>query len=110
MAFDSQIKIYTSLESLCADDNVDLVYIDIATPPYLHYEQSRLALQLGTHAICGGTGTTACRFRAVGEKGVALHNPGQVETSCLANQGIIQRLQFKIRKGGVLCNATFFNK
>ncbi|HEX5168675.1 MAG TPA: Gfo/Idh/MocA family oxidoreductase [Cyclobacteriaceae bacterium] len=47
---DAQIKIYTSLESLCAENDIDLVYI--ATPPYLHYEQSKSALLSGKHVIC----------------------------------------------------------
>lgn len=42
--------IFHSAEALCKDKDVDLVYI--ATPPYLHYEQSKLALQNGKHVIC----------------------------------------------------------
>ncbi len=42
--------IFQSAEALCKDNAVDLVYI--ATPPYLHYEQSKLALENGKHVIC----------------------------------------------------------
>src|ERR1035437_2735850 len=41
---------YTGYESFLMDDNVDLVYI--ATPPYLHYSQSKAALLAGKHVIC----------------------------------------------------------
>jgi len=46
----SDISIYSSAEDLCMDSNIDLVYI--ATPPYLHYSQSKLALLSGKHVIC----------------------------------------------------------
>jgi predicted dehydrogenase len=39
-----------SLEELVNHPDVDLVYI--ATPPFLHYEQSMLALNAGKHVIC----------------------------------------------------------
>lgn len=41
---------YDNLESLLDNNSVELVYI--ATPPYLHYQQSKLALQAGKHVIC----------------------------------------------------------
>jgi len=44
------IQIYPSAESLCLAPDIDLVYI--ATPPYLHYAQSKLALLSGKHVIC----------------------------------------------------------
>ena len=47
---DPSVKIYNSLEELCLDSAVELVYI--ATPPYLHYEQSKMALLAGKHVIC----------------------------------------------------------
>jgi predicted dehydrogenase len=47
---DESAKIYSSLEALCSDPEVDLVYI--ATPPYLHYSQSKIALYAGKHVIC----------------------------------------------------------
>ncbi len=43
-------KTYQNPEELLADPDVDLVYI--ATPPSLHYEQSRQALHAGKHVIC----------------------------------------------------------
>ena len=39
-----------SLEELVNHPDVDLIYI--ATPPFLHYEQSMLALNAGKHVIC----------------------------------------------------------
>ena len=41
---------YTEYAQLLTDPEIDLVYI--ATPPYLHYEQSRQALHAGKHVIC----------------------------------------------------------
>jgi predicted dehydrogenase len=38
------------VDALVARDDVDLVYI--ATPPFLHYEQSKRALEAGKHVIC----------------------------------------------------------
>lgn len=42
--------IYTGLESLFSDANVDLVYI--ASPNSMHYEQAYQALQHGKHVVC----------------------------------------------------------
>src|SRR5882672_4680024 len=47
---DDSVKVYDSSESLCAAAAIDLVYI--ATPPFLHYEQSKMALLAGKHVIC----------------------------------------------------------
>ena len=47
---DPSIIIFNSLEDLCLNANVTLVYI--ATPPYLHYLQSKAALLAGKHVIC----------------------------------------------------------
>lgn len=44
------LRIYRSMEEVLMDESVDLVYI--ATPPYLHYEQSLAALTVGKHVIC----------------------------------------------------------
>jgi predicted dehydrogenase len=41
---------YTDYTLFLNDNNVDLVYI--ATPPYLHYSQSKTALLAGKHVIC----------------------------------------------------------
>jgi predicted dehydrogenase len=46
----TQVEMYASAEALCMDSGIDLVYI--ATPPYLHYPQSRLALSSGKHVLC----------------------------------------------------------
>ncbi|MBA3648907.1 MAG: Gfo/Idh/MocA family oxidoreductase [Chitinophagales bacterium] len=43
-------KIYIDYEAFLNDSNIDLVYI--ATPPYLHYAQSKQALLAGKHVIC----------------------------------------------------------
>jgi predicted dehydrogenase len=43
-------KAHPNFEEFLADDAIDLVYI--ATPPRLHYQQSRLALLAGKHVIC----------------------------------------------------------
>jgi predicted dehydrogenase len=48
--FNPELEIYASAEALCMDYGIDLVYI--ATPPYLHYHQSKLALLSGKHVIC----------------------------------------------------------
>jgi predicted dehydrogenase len=47
---DENITVYNSLEGLCSATTIDLIYI--ATPPYLHYHQSKLALHSGKHVIC----------------------------------------------------------
>ncbi len=47
---DASITVYNSFEELYATPSIDLVYI--ATPPYLHYEQSKAALLAGKHVIC----------------------------------------------------------
>ena len=49
-SIDSRIKIYTSEQQVIDDKSVDLVYI--ATPPFLHYNQSKAALLAGKHVIC----------------------------------------------------------
>lgn len=43
-------QVHDSLEALLRNPTVQLVYI--ATPPYLHYEQSKAALLHGKHVIC----------------------------------------------------------
>ena len=50
LAHELNAKVYTNYSSLLADTGVDLVYI--ATPPYLHYAQSKQALAAGKHVIC----------------------------------------------------------
>ena len=44
------VLVYTEYTNFLADKNIDLVYI--ATPPYLHYQQSKAALLAGKHVIC----------------------------------------------------------
>jgi predicted dehydrogenase len=41
---------YTQYEAFLEDSRIDLVYI--ATPPFLHYKQSKMALLKGKHVIC----------------------------------------------------------
>ena len=55
---------------LLEDKSIDLVYI--ATPPFLHYEMSKKALQSGKHVIC--------------EKPAALHLEEAEELQALARQ------------------------
>lgn len=43
-------RIYTTVSALLADQEVDAVYI--ATPPYLHAEQTLAAAQQGKHVLC----------------------------------------------------------
>jgi predicted dehydrogenase len=47
---DTSATVYDSYDALLNDASVQLVYI--ATPPYLHYEQSKAALHHGKHVIC----------------------------------------------------------
>ena len=41
---------HKDLPTFLLDAHIDLVYI--ATPPYLHYQQSKKALLAGKHVIC----------------------------------------------------------
>ena len=50
LANEVQAEVYRDYVSFLADARIDLVYI--ATPPYLHYTQSRQALEAGKHVIC----------------------------------------------------------
>jgi predicted dehydrogenase len=50
MANDLNAKSYNNYESFLNNPIIDLVYI--ATPPFLHYQQSKLALLAGKHVIC----------------------------------------------------------
>lgn len=43
-------KLFDEIEELVNSLEVDLIYI--ATPPFLHYEQSLMALKAGKHVIC----------------------------------------------------------
>ncbi|MEP6950110.1 MAG: Gfo/Idh/MocA family oxidoreductase [Ginsengibacter sp.] len=50
MAKENDAKVYADVKTFLEDENIDLVYI--ATPPFLHYEQSKMALIAGKHVIC----------------------------------------------------------
>ena len=50
MANDLNAKSYNTYESFLKEPGIDLVYI--ATPPFLHYQQSKMALLAGKHVIC----------------------------------------------------------
>jgi len=50
LANELNAKTYPDYETLLSDDIVSLVYI--ATPPFLHYSQSKMALLAGKHVIC----------------------------------------------------------
>jgi len=47
---DDTINVYSSLEELLANENVD--FIDVCTPSYLHAEQTITALNAGKHVLC----------------------------------------------------------
>ncbi|HEY4937214.1 MAG TPA: Gfo/Idh/MocA family oxidoreductase, partial [Puia sp.] len=44
------LVVYEAFEQLLEDKNIHLIYI--ATPPFLHYAQSKMALHAGKHVIC----------------------------------------------------------
>ncbi len=50
LAQEVQAEVKADYAALLADDRVQLVYI--ATPPWLHYTQSKQALEAGKHVIC----------------------------------------------------------
>ncbi len=50
MAEELKAVVYRDDAQLVSDDHIDLVYI--ASPPYLHYRQSMMALEAGKHVIC----------------------------------------------------------
>jgi predicted dehydrogenase len=50
MAIGLKAKVYVDYEMLLKDADINLVYI--ATPPFLHYPQSKMALLAGKHVIC----------------------------------------------------------
>ena len=43
-------KVYTSLDELCHDEDVDWIYV--ASPNSLHYQQAKEALLAGRHVLC----------------------------------------------------------
>jgi predicted dehydrogenase len=47
---ESSAQVHTSFDALLNNSSIQLVYI--ATPPYLHYEQSKAALLHGKHVMC----------------------------------------------------------
>jgi len=63
-------KIFQNMEDILADPGIDIIYI--STPPYLHYEQSKMALLAGKHVIC--------------EKPAALHSEEAKELVALAKE------------------------
>lgn len=50
LANELEAKVYTDYNALLENSDIQLVYI--ATPPYLHYAQSKQALEAGKHVIC----------------------------------------------------------
>ena len=50
MAKQLNAQAYTDITKFLSNDEIDLVYI--ATPPFLHYSQSKLSLLAGKHVIC----------------------------------------------------------
>lgn len=59
-------KVYTSLESVARDNNVDAVYV--ASPNALHAEQSEFLLKAGKHVICEKSiATSAAQYKRLKE-------------------------------------------
>ena len=52
-------KIYTQLEALMKDEQVDCIYV--ASPNSLHYEQTKMALEHGKNVICEKPFTTTLK-------------------------------------------------
>jgi predicted dehydrogenase len=50
LAGEIDASVYPSYAQLLEDKDIDLIYI--ATPPFLHYTQSKQALEAGKHVIC----------------------------------------------------------
>jgi predicted dehydrogenase len=50
LAAEFSAKVYNNYEALLDERAIHLVYI--ASPPFLHHSQSRMALQQGKHVIC----------------------------------------------------------
>lgn len=50
VASEVEALVYSGYEEMLADPAIDLIYI--ATPPFLHYTQSKQALLAGKHVIC----------------------------------------------------------
>jgi predicted dehydrogenase len=50
LAKEVNAKVYHDLDKFLENSDIDLVYI--ATPPFLHYEQSKKVLLAGKHVIC----------------------------------------------------------
>ena len=50
MAAEFGAAVYVDYKMILTDKSIDLVYI--ATPPFLHFEQSKMALMAGKHVIC----------------------------------------------------------
>ena len=50
IAKELQADVFVDLDIFLANNKIDLVYI--ATPPFLHYQQSKKALLSGKHVIC----------------------------------------------------------
>jgi predicted dehydrogenase len=68
--FYPQVKSYTSLESLLADERVDLVIVN--TPTYTHYELTKKVLEAGKHTVVEkaftATAAEAMELKALAEK------------------------------------------
>ncbi len=50
MSEEFSLKVYDQIDQVLADKDIHLIYI--ATPPYLHYAQSKMALLAGKHVVC----------------------------------------------------------
>ena len=50
MAIEVNAVVCKNLDEMLTNENIDLIYI--ATPPFMHYQQSKMALLAGKHVIC----------------------------------------------------------
>ncbi len=81
-------KVYTSLENLASDENIDAVYV--ASPNSFHAQQSELLLRAGKHVICEKPITTSAdeykRLKALADENglvymeaiIPIYNPSRL--------------------------------
>ncbi len=92
-------RVYTDVDQLLSDDEINAIYI--ATPPYLHCEQTILAARAGKHVLCEkpmAMTVAECQqmVDACRDAGVTLmlayyrnHYPNVVKMKALMNEGAI---------------------
>ncbi len=104
-------KVYTDLDALVTDPDVDYVYI--ASPNSLHYEQTRAALEHGKNVLCEKPFTSTVReaddlIRLARERRLFLYE--MVPTAYLPNYRLLQQhLQEVGRVRLVQCNYSQYS-